>query len=180
MKEENKGHSKIANYFYNETNYQKGKAPDKIVSEMDKLWQKGEYIVTIDVLTSIVDTTYPELKEELKSVGGKVKKMIGWAVPLNLVKKEKNTITILPLPDGHVANKNIKNTKDVIDENINYLPTKNDCDRVTKNLSDSTSENEVDLEELFVELEKYLTGKGKTLKSNWKIITERNLELWSK
>jgi len=61
-----------------------------------------------------------------------------------------------------------------------YLPTKGDCERVIKNLSDSISENETDLEELFVELEKDLTEKGKTLKSNWKMITEENLKHWSK
>lgn len=179
MNKESKGSSKIADYFYNETGYQKGKAPDKIVSEMDKLWQKGEYVVTIDVLTSIVDNAYPELKEELKSVRGKVAAMMGWALSKNLIIREGQTITILPLPDGQVANKTIKNAKRIIDENLNHLPTKSDCERVIKKVSRSTTETDVDLEELLVELEKDLTEKGKTLKSNWKIITEENLKLWS-
>jgi len=60
-----------------------------------------------------------------------------------------------------------------------YLPTKNDCERVMEKISDSTSENETDLEEFLTELEKDLAKKGKNLKSNWKIITEENLKLWS-
>jgi len=108
MNNENKGRSKIAEYFYNQTNYREGKPPDKIVSEMDKLWQKGEYIVTIDQLTSIVEIAHPELKEELKSVRGKVTAMIGWALSLDLVKKEEKTITILPVPDEHTATNTMK------------------------------------------------------------------------
>lgn len=96
MSQESKGRSKIADYFYNETNYRKGKAPDKIVSEMDKFWQKGEYVVTIDALTSNVEIAYPELKDELKSVEGKVRKMIGWALSKNLILKEGERITIIP------------------------------------------------------------------------------------
>ena len=97
MNKESKGRSKIADYFYNETGYQKGKAPDKIVSEMDKLWQKGEYVVTIDVLASIVDNAYPELKKELKSVEGKVKKMIGWVLSKELITKNGVEIGLLPI-----------------------------------------------------------------------------------
>ena len=61
-----------------------------------------------------------------------------------------------------------------------YLPTKSDCERVVRNLSSSALDNEIGLDEFLVALEKDLTEKGKTLKSNWKIITEKNLKLWSK
>lgn len=63
---------------------------------MDKFWQKGEYVVTIDALTSNVEIAYPELKDELKSVEGKVRKMIGWALSKNLILKEGERITIIP------------------------------------------------------------------------------------
>ena len=60
-----------------------------------------------------------------------------------------------------------------------YLPTKRDCERIISNLTSSTSGDEIGIDEFLAELKKDLTVKGKTLKSNWKIITEEKLKLWS-
>ena len=78
METENKDRSLIAEFFYTQTKFQKGSASELIVSEIDKLWQKGKDIVTIDELTSIVENAHPELKKKLKSVKGRVKKVISW------------------------------------------------------------------------------------------------------
>ena len=66
--------SLIAAFFYDETKYREGSGSERIVSEIDKLWEKGEYTVTIKSLTSIVERQHPILKEQLVSVEGRVKK----------------------------------------------------------------------------------------------------------
>jgi len=61
----------------------------------------------------------------------------------------------------------------------NYIPTKDDCERVIKKISISNIETEVNFVDFLTELEKDLTEKGITLKRNWRVITEANLKLWS-
>jgi hypothetical protein len=60
----------------------------------------------------------------------------------------------------------------------NYLPTKADCETALKALQKRGKGSSVDKEELFEWLEQRLQDKGILMKSNWKVITERNFELW--
>jgi hypothetical protein len=97
----NKDRSLIAEFFYTQTKFQKGSASELIVSEIDKLWQKGKDIVTIDELTSIVENAHPELKKKLKSVKGRVKKVISWGESKSwenfkeLITREGDSIVII-------------------------------------------------------------------------------------
>ena len=88
--------SLIGEFFYNETQYREGSASEKIVSEIDKLWEKGEYSVTIDSLTSVVERQHPMLKETLLSVKGRVKKVVSWAKSKGLLETEGDVVRILP------------------------------------------------------------------------------------
>ena len=59
-----------------------------------------------------------------------------------------------------------------------YLPTKTDCEMALKALQKRGKGSSVNKEDLFDWLEQDLQDKGISMKSNWKVITERNFELW--
>lgn len=59
---------------------------------------------------------------------------------------------------------------------IPYLPTKEDCDTVIKELS--INGRLVSEEEILKRLSEYLKKQKKLLKENWEMITKRNLEIW--
>jgi len=54
-----------------------------------------------------------------------------------------------------------------------YLPTKDDCDRAINDLQQGTTVEVLD------RIEKNVTSQGFILKSNWRIITEENMKIWS-
>ena len=60
----------------------------------------------------------------------------------------------------------------------NYLPTKADCEMALKALQKLGKGSSVSKEELFDWLEQHFQDKGISMKSNWKVITERNLDIW--
>jgi hypothetical protein len=59
-----------------------------------------------------------------------------------------------------------------------YLPTKADCEMALAALKKSKKDSSVTKEDLFDWLVQHLQDKGISMKSNWKVITERNLEFW--
>ena len=59
-----------------------------------------------------------------------------------------------------------------------YLPTKADCEMALAALKKSKNVSSATKEELFGWLEKHFQHKGILMKDNWKLITERNFELW--
>jgi len=60
----------------------------------------------------------------------------------------------------------------------NYLPTKADCEMALKAFQKSGKGSSVNKEDLFGWLEQHLQEKGISMKGNWKVITERNLDIW--
>lgn len=59
-----------------------------------------------------------------------------------------------------------------------YLPTKADCEMTLRALRDSEREDSFNKTAVFDWLEKYFEDKGISMKNNWRLITERNLEIW--
>ena len=60
----------------------------------------------------------------------------------------------------------------------NYLPTKSDCELALNALKGERKVSSATREDLFEWLEQHFQNKGVSMKDNWKLITERNLELW--
>lgn len=60
----------------------------------------------------------------------------------------------------------------------NYLPTKADCEMALKASQKSRKSSSIRKEDVFDWLEKHFQDRGISMKSNWKIITERNLDTW--
>ncbi|MCJ7774300.1 MAG: hypothetical protein MUP22_14350 [Desulfobacterales bacterium] len=60
----------------------------------------------------------------------------------------------------------------------NYLPTKADCEMALKASQKSRKGSSISKEDLFDWLEQHFQDRGISMKSNWKIITERNLDTW--
>jgi len=90
------GQSLLAYRFYNEINYREGKPPDIIVSEIDRLFKQGKDAMKIDTLISIIDKRNPLLKENLKDVGDKIKRLIYWARSKGWVEFDGDEVRILP------------------------------------------------------------------------------------
>ena len=114
---------------------------------------------------------------------GTVKAHIKFLKKRNFVVEQKNDKYRITdyIPELFGANSLSSDQNSGIKESdYEYLPTKSDCERVIKKISRLTIVTDIDLEELWVGLKKDLTEKGKTLKSNWKIITKENLKLWFK
>ena len=61
---------------------------------------------------------------------------------------------------------------------INYLPTKSDCEMALKAFEREKKIPSATKEDLFEWLEKHYQDKGFSMKENWKLVTERNLEIW--
>lgn len=59
----------------------------------------------------------------------------------------------------------------------NYLPTKEDCETAIRQLYDENVQART--EQVLDRIEKNVTSKGMTLKSNWRMITEENMKIWS-
>ena len=64
------------------------------------------------------------------------------------------------------------------DSKADYLPTKADCEMALKASQKSRKSSSIRKEDVFDWLEKHFQDRGISLKSNWKIITERNLDTW--
>jgi hypothetical protein len=62
-------------------------------------------------------------------------------------------------------------------ENANYLPTKEDCEAAIRQLSDENAQART--EQVLDRIEKNVTSKDMALKSNWRMITEENMKIWS-
>ncbi len=60
----------------------------------------------------------------------------------------------------------------------NYLPTKADCEMALEASQKSRKSFSISKEDLFGWLEQHFQDRGISMKSNWKIITERNLDTW--
>jgi hypothetical protein len=58
-----------------------------------------------------------------------------------------------------------------------YLPTKEDCEAVIRQLSDEDVQARTG--QVLDRIEKNVTSKGMTLKPNWRMITEENMKIWS-
>jgi len=78
------------------------------------------------------------------------------------------------IPDINISFQNLSKNDE---SNENYLPTKEDCDRAIRELHnegyDATTDNVLD------RIKQNVTSQRFVLKSNWKLITEKNMELWS-
>ena len=61
---------------------------------------------------------------------------------------------------------------------VNYLPSKADVERANNLIL--TCGGNLELEDVLNMIEKNCLEKGETLKQNWKMITERNIEMWFK
>ena len=96
MDKKGRGRSEIAEFFYNETDYREGSGSEIIVSELDKLWKKGKYVVTIDELSAIVNKAYPALTKRLKSIEGRVKKVIDWGRSKGFIDRDADAYVIKP------------------------------------------------------------------------------------
>lgn len=59
-----------------------------------------------------------------------------------------------------------------------YLPTEADCEIALKTLRKSKKGSSVSKEDLFDWLKRHFKDKGISMKNNWKVITERNLNIW--
>jgi len=60
----------------------------------------------------------------------------------------------------------------------NYIPTKSDCEMALTALKKKKKVSSATTEELFEWLEQHYQNKGISMKSNWKLITERSFDLW--
>ena len=60
----------------------------------------------------------------------------------------------------------------------NYLPTKDDFELAYRSLT--RLGDELSLDAILDQIEINITKAGLSLKSNWRIITEKNIEIWSK
>jgi len=58
-----------------------------------------------------------------------------------------------------------------------YLPTKEDCEAAIRQLSDENALART--EQVLDRIEKNVTSKDMALKSNWRMITEENMKIWS-
>ena len=138
--------------------------------------------LTIKEIASHMEKIKPDLK--VKSFEERAEYVVKkWLIkPMNYAVIENGVVKLIQKSVTQSEVQVRKITKGNASKNItdNYLPTKSECERVIKKISRSTTKTDIDLEELLVELKKDLTEKGKTLKSNWKIITEENLKLWFK
>jgi hypothetical protein len=61
---------------------------------------------------------------------------------------------------------------------IDYLPTKTDCEMGLRELKRNNSRTDLTNDDLLNWLEDYFGKNGKLLKDNWRIITERNFDIW--
>jgi hypothetical protein len=82
--------------FFKETKYKEGSGSERIVSEIDELFKKGEHSITIDSLISIVKRRHPVLKKTLVSVEGRVRKVVSWAKSKGLIETEGDIVRIIP------------------------------------------------------------------------------------
>lgn len=130
-------------------------------------------------LSSIVEAAFPQLKDRIKSIEGRVRKVASWAKSEGLVGLHKGTIEILPLFEcPSDARKRERVIEEAHPREEGYLPTKVDLERAIDSLHTLTSDNEIDFDDLLVALEEDLFARGKTLKKNWRLETERNLDRW--
>ena len=60
----------------------------------------------------------------------------------------------------------------------NYLPTKGDYEIALKALKKPGQRSSATKEQVFEWLEQHFQDKGLSMKSNWKVITERNFDIW--
>lgn len=67
-----------------------------------------------------------------------------------------------------------------LDSAKEYLPTKEDCERVIDKLKRSKPANEISDEEVLYLLENDLKNKGVTLNNNWRSIIRDNFKIWFK
>jgi hypothetical protein len=58
-----------------------------------------------------------------------------------------------------------------------YLPTKEGCEAAIRQLSDENVQARTG--QVLDRIEKNVTSRGKALKSNWRMITEENMKIWS-
>ncbi len=98
---------------------------------------------------------------------------------INHLEKEKgfkvivNNNDIVSFQDAATKIKNQRNLSAPEELNKYYLPTKEDCDRAINDLQQGTTVEVLD------RIEKNVTSQGFILKSNWRIITEENMKIWS-
>jgi len=61
-----------------------------------------------------------------------------------------------------------------------YLPTKQDYENFKKEFDEVNKTDEVYMDEFLDFMQKKLDGQDKVLKENWRRITEKNIEIWTK
>jgi hypothetical protein len=59
-----------------------------------------------------------------------------------------------------------------------YLPTKDDVESAYDMLG--SRGEEIDIDSILDQIDKNATNSGRNLKANWRLITEKNIEMWSK
>ena len=66
-----------------------------------------------------------------------------------------------------------------VQENIkDYVPTKEDVESAYDMLG--SRGEEIDIDSVLDQIERNVTNYGHNLKANWRLITERNIEIWFK
>ena len=83
--------SKIADHFYNHTEYKEGSGSHLVVSEIEKLCKKGETEVTVEDLTFVVKKAYPDRK----GIEKRVLPVVYWGNREKLVVKRGDMIEIM-------------------------------------------------------------------------------------
>lgn len=58
------------------------------------------------------------------------------------------------------------------------MPTREDCEKGLRELKRTINNSSLGKNDLFDWLEEYSTRNGKVLKDNWRMITERNFDVW--
>ena len=84
--------SKIADHYYNHTEYKEGSRSDMVISEIEKLCKKGKQVVTIKDLTSAVKKAYPYEK----GIEKRIMPVVNWGKRENLITKDGDSIIIDP------------------------------------------------------------------------------------
>lgn len=86
--------SRVADHIYNETEYQEGQGTEVVVSKIERIAQSGRLQTTVDELTAIVEDENPELIEKLKSIRGRVKRVISWAASEGFLERNGDVVVI--------------------------------------------------------------------------------------
>ena len=85
-------YSKIADHYYNHTEYKEGSRSDMVISEVEKLCKKGKQVITIKELTSTVKKAYPFEK----GIEKRIMPVVYWGNRENLITKKGDSIVIQP------------------------------------------------------------------------------------